>query len=108
MVKKFTTNCSFGGRVSPVTLYIGNPTKGNHPLSFQSKWLSQERGGNIPQNIMDSFAKLSEIAEKNKVSFEDLCAYVIDEINSNQALAKEAKNAYSLKENSKNNEEQGE
>lgn len=106
MVKKFTTNCSFGGRTSPVTLYIGNPVKGNHPLSFQSKWLSQERGGNIPQNIMDSFAKLSEIAEKNKVSFEELCSYVIDEINANQALAKEAKNAYNLSDNNKekNNE----
>ena len=105
MVKKFTTNCNFGGRVSPVTLFIGSPSKGNHPLSFQNKWLSQEKGGNIPQNIMDSFSKLSEIAEKNKVSFEDLCSYVIDEINSNQAIAKEAKNAYSLKEGENNKEE---
>jgi hypothetical protein len=93
MVKKFTANCNFGGRVSPVTLYVGNPAQGSHPLSFQSRWLTEERGGSIPQNIMDSFAKISEIAEKNKVSFEELCAYVIDEINSNQSLATEAKKA---------------
>jgi len=91
MVKKFTANCSFGGQVSPVTLYVGNPTKGNHPLAFQSKWLSNERGGTIPNNIMESFSKLSDIAEKNKVPFEDLCAYVIDEIQSNNSLESDAK-----------------
>ena len=91
MVKKFTANCSFGGQVSPDTLYVGNPTKGNHPLAFQSKWLSNERGGTIPNNIMESFSKLSDIAEKNKVPFEDLCAYVIDEIQSNNSLESDAK-----------------
>lgn len=109
MVKKFTANCTFGGQVSPVTLYVGNPTKGNHPLAFQSKWLSSERGGTIPNNIMESFSKLSEIAEKNKVPFEDLCSYVIDEIQSNKTLESDAKRATELagsdKKNSENNEE---
>lgn len=104
MVKKFTANCNFGGQVSPVTLYVGNPSKGNHPLAFQNKWLSTERGGQIPANIMDSFSKLSDIAEKNKVPFEDLCAYVIDEIQSSKTLEDDANKASEL--SGKNNKEE--
>ena len=96
MVKKFTANCSFGGETSPVTLYVGNPAAGSHPLGFQSNWLSKDRGGNIPANIMDSFEKLSAIAEKNRVSFEDLCSYVIDEIKSSSSVEDDAKEATAL------------
>jgi len=93
MVKKFTANCSFSGEIVPVTLYVGNPSKGTHPLSFQSNWLSKERGGKIPANIMDSFAKLADIAEKNKVPFEDLCSYVIDEVQASNSIEEEGKKA---------------
>lgn len=93
MVKKFTANCSFGGRTAPVTLYVGNPSNGVHPLNFQSKWLSDIKGGTIPSNIMDSFAKLAEISQKNKVSFEELCSYVIEELKANSTLEKDQKKA---------------
>lgn len=93
MVKKFTTNCSFGGQVSPVTLYVGNPAEGSHPLAFQSRWLGKERGGEIPPNIMDSFSKLSEIAQKNRIPFEEVCAYVIEEVNARASLVADAKKA---------------
>lgn len=96
MVKKFTANCTFGGQTSPVTLYVGNPAKGSHPLGFQAQWLNKDRGGTIPSNIMDSFAKLVEISEKNRVSFEELCSYVIEEIKSSNSLAEDAKKATSL------------
>lgn len=101
MVKKFTANCSFGAQTAPVTLYVGNPAKGSHPLGFQSKWLSDEKGGTIPSNIMDSFAKLVEISEKNKVSFEELCTYVIDELNSTGTLTQDSKEAVSIAKDSK-------
>ena len=45
---------------------------------------------------MDPFAKLAEIAEKNRISFEELSAYVIDEINSSNNLAKDVKKATAL------------
>jgi hypothetical protein len=77
-MRKFTINCSFGGVKSPFTIYIGMPEKGHHPLQFQADWLSKERGGTIPQEVMDSLQKLLEIAEKNNVPFEDLCAYAIE------------------------------
>lgn len=93
MVKKFTVNCDFGGQKHPVTLYIGDPSPDSHPLGFQGKWLSKERGGSIPSEIMDSFAKLKEISEKNRVPFEELCSYVINEINSKATLSTDAKDA---------------
>lgn len=103
MVKKFTATCDFGGQKAPVTFYVGNPSAGSpHPLNFQSKWLSQTKGGVIPSQIMESFAKLAQIAEKNRVSFEELCAYVVDEINSDISLEKDVKQAHSIAQDNKN------
>ena len=96
MVKKFNTKCNFGSRSSDVTLYVGDPATGSHPFNFQSKWLAKERGGNIPPNIMDSFGKLVEIAEKNRVPFEDLCSYVIEELQLNDSLKSDFNQATSL------------
>lgn len=76
-MKKFTVPCNFGGVKSPFTIYIGAPEEQHHPLHFQADWLSKERGGNIPSEVMDSIAKLKELADKNNVSFEDLCVYAL-------------------------------
>jgi hypothetical protein len=105
MVKKFDANCNFNGQAFPVTLYVGNPAVGSHPLGFQSKWLNKERGGNIPQNVMDSFAKLTEIAEKNRVPFEDLCVYVIEELQSNNELQQDFKRASEFSQNDEKSED---
>jgi len=95
MVKKFTTNCDFGGQKTPVTLYIGDPVPGNHPFTFQGKWVSG-RGGSIPPDIMKSFADLAEIAEKHRVSFEDLCLSVINELKSQGTLVNDFNKATEL------------
>ena len=76
-VKKFTVPCDFGGQKAPFTIYIGDPEPKHHPLHFQSSWLSKERGGTIPAEVMDSIAKLKDIADQNNVSFEDLCVYAL-------------------------------
>ncbi len=76
-MKKFTVPCDFGGQKAPFTIYIGDPEPRHHPLSFQANWLSKERGGTIPGEVMDSIAKLKEIADQNNVSFEDLCVYAL-------------------------------
>ncbi len=52
----------------------------------------------VPLNIMQSFAKLVEISEKNRVSFEDLCAYVIEELKASESIVDDAKKAQSLAE----------
>ena len=77
MIKKFTVPCDFGGQKSPFTIYIGDPEPNHHPLHHQSTWLSKERGGNIPAEVMDSIQKLQKLAEENGVSFEDLCVYAL-------------------------------
>lgn len=74
-MKKFTINCNFGGQIAPFTVYIGQPESGHHPLHFQSDWLSKERGGTVPPEVMDALSKLKDLAEKNNVSFEELCVY---------------------------------
>ncbi len=96
MAKKFTANCDFGGQKAPVDLYVGNPAVGSHPLAFQAKWLATTKRGTIPQAIMNSFAKLVEISEKNRVPFEDLCEYVIAELRSANTIAEDAKKATAI------------
>lgn len=76
-MKKFTVPCNFNGVKAPFTIYIGEPEAQHHPLHFQADWLSKERGGQIPQEVMDSIAKLKDLAEKNNVSFEELCVYAL-------------------------------
>lgn len=75
-MKKFTINCTFeGGQVSPFAIFIGNPEPKHHPLHFQSEWLSKERGGAIPGEVMEAIIALQDLAKKNNVSLEDLCVY---------------------------------
>lgn len=76
-MKKFTIPCDFGGVKAPFNIYVGEPSSKFHPLQFQSFWLQEERGGQIPPEVMDSFQKLHEIALENKVSFEELCVYAL-------------------------------
>ena len=80
MVKEFTAKCDFNGEKHPVKFYVGDPAEGSHPLAFQSNWLAQNRFGNVPHDIMEAFKKISDIAQKHKVPFVDLCSYVIDEL----------------------------
>ncbi len=96
MVQKFTTNCDFNGKKAPVTLYIGNPSPGSHPLAFQNKWLGKEKGGNVPGEIMESFLKLRDISEKSRVSFEELCKYVVEELQANNSLESDFNKASEL------------
>lgn len=102
MVKKFTTNCDFGGKTAPVTLYVGDPSPDSHPLAFQNKWLGATKGGSVPNDIMESFAKLKTISEKNRVSFEELCGYVIEELNSSNSIEKDANKAKEFSDKKKN------
>lgn len=78
-MKRFMVPCDFGGRKAPFPIYVGEPKPDMHPLHNQSWWLSTERGGSIPQEVMDSFEKLHQIAKDNNVSFEELCMYAMGE-----------------------------
>ncbi len=76
-MKKFTIPCDFAGVKAPFNIYVGEPAAGSHPLQHQAHWLSVERGGTIPNEVMDSFQKLFDISKENNVSFEELCVYAL-------------------------------
>ena len=76
-MKKFTIPCDFGGQKAPFNIYVGEPESSKHPLQNQAHWLSSERGGNIPAEVMESFQKLFDISKENGVSFEELCVYAL-------------------------------
>lgn len=76
-MKKFTVLCDFGGQTAPFTICIGSPEANHHPLHFQADWLSKERGGTIPPQVMDAVAKLKDLAVENNTSFEELCVYAL-------------------------------
>lgn len=85
MIKQLTINCNFKTSKVPVSFYVGDPSDDNHPLHFQAKWLGEKKGGTVPKEILDSFTELQKIAIKNHVSFQELCAFAIEEINSTAA-----------------------
>ncbi|MDR2526700.1 MAG: DUF2610 domain-containing protein [Rickettsiales bacterium] len=81
MTKEFSIPCDFNGSKVSVLFYIGSPSPDKHPIHFQSSWLSQVKGGSVPQDIMESIQKLYDLAQKHKVSFEELCFYAINVAN---------------------------
>ncbi len=76
-MKKFTVNCDFGGQLSPFSVYIGDPEPAHNPLHFQADWLSKQRGGSIPTNVIDAISQLKMLADKNHVLLEELCVYAL-------------------------------
>lgn len=88
-MKKFTINCDFGGQLAPFTIYIGKPEPGHHALHFQADWLSKQRGGMIPGEVMEAVTQLQELAIKNGVSLEELCVYALGTEEEQAALAAE-------------------
>ena len=90
MVKKLVLNCSFpSGKSTPVNFYIGSPSEDSHPIAFQSQWLANQYGGEVPSEIMDSMEKLQKISIDNKLRFEDLCEHVFKEVNNVNSINKE-------------------
>lgn len=91
-MKKFKIPCDFKGIKVPFDLYVGEPDNELHPLHFQQEWLSRERGGSIPKEVMDSFKKLHNIAIENNVSFEELCMYALGSAAEKDPTKKEDEN----------------
>jgi hypothetical protein len=79
MVKKFSAPCSFDGTTSNFTFWLSDDYKiGNHPLFFQTDWLSKTRGGILDQKISEGIMQIAKIAEQNKISFEYLFVIAMD------------------------------
>ncbi len=92
-MEKFKIPCTFSGKTSPVTFYIGAHEKDHHPIQFQADWLSKERGGTVPPDIMKSLEELKALSEKNGVPFEELCSYALESIEKGQSIEKNKQQA---------------
>jgi len=95
-MKKFTINCDFGGQMAPFTIFIGEPESEHHPLHFQADWLSKERNGTIPSQVMDAIAKLKDLAIKNHVSLEELCVYALGAVGADESQDDEAEESENI------------
>ncbi|GIJ80556.1 protein of unknown function [Micromonospora phaseoli] len=84
-MRPFLIPCQFGAARAPFPLYAGEPAAGTHPMEQQSAWLGRVRGGTVPVEVMDSFAKLFAIALENNVSFEELCVYAMEQATNDEA-----------------------
>jgi hypothetical protein len=104
-MKKFVVNCNFGGQMSPFAIYIGKPETKHHPLHFQAEWLSKERGGSIPAEVMTAVGKLKDLAEKNNVSLEELCVYALG--NAQLQSGEDVKNSETNKEEAESSNGEG-
>ena len=86
MVKKITVNCDFSGAAHSVNFYIGDAAVAKNPISFQSQWLSQERGGSVPEKLMESLDKIKRISDEHNIPFEDLYDHVVKEMENGKTL----------------------
>ena len=72
-MQKIKIPCSFrGGAKSEVEFYVGSPQDGKHPIGHQAHWLSKERGGTVPEGVMDSIREIQNLSKENEVPFEQL------------------------------------
>lgn len=85
-MKKLVINCNFGGQIAPFTVMIGQPKPDQHPLHFQANWLSTERGGVIPAEVMDSITQLVELSKKYQVPIEELVVYALGSAQGNNNI----------------------
>jgi hypothetical protein len=88
-VTKFNVPCAFGGQASEVAIFIGNPEAKHNPIHFQSKFISDVRGGVIPQSVLESLEKLQKLSTENGVPFEELCRYALSSISENNQVNSE-------------------
>lgn len=91
VVKDFDVPCYINGKLSSVKIMIGDPKIGTHPIQHQNKFLMEEKGIVIPKEILDTLEKLLDIAQRNGVSFTELCEYALKSLEASNFIKKENK-----------------
>jgi Domain of unknown function (DUF2610) len=76
-MKRFTVPCDFNGVKYPFDVYVDSGKNGYARLLDQFRWVSEYRGGKVPDEVRQSFEKLYKIATENKVNFMELCVYAL-------------------------------
>lgn len=74
-MKKVMLDCMFWGEtVAPFAFYFGEPICDFHPMLFQALWLLEERGGRVPQEVIDRVSELLAQALRNRLPFGEFLA----------------------------------
>lgn len=76
---KLDVPCQFGDETRSISVYVGVPVSGEHPLARQAAWWLREHGGVIPAEVMDRFAVVQAAALAHGVDFVELTRRVFDE-----------------------------
>ncbi|WP_339040545.1 DUF2610 domain-containing protein [Candidatus Lariskella endosymbiont of Hedychridium roseum] len=84
-LKKFDIPCFFNGAKQTIAVFLGDSAPDHHPLHFQAEWITKDKGGQIPQDIMETVAKIQDLAKRSNVPFMDLWQYAL-EASSNQSI----------------------
>ena len=84
-MKRFTIPTDFGGIKYPFHVYITDVPWPTDPLADQARWVSEMRGGTIPEDVRESFRKLHKIAHENNVPFTDLAVYALGNANKEES-----------------------
>lgn len=98
IVKKFIIPCEFGGKTSPFAVYIGEPKPDSHPVHHQNTWLTKERGGQVPERVINSLERLHKIAKENGICFAELCVYALKTASSHSNSGKDTEGSPSAEE----------
>ena len=77
-MKRFSIPCDVYGKEEKeiFKVIISNNFNSNYnPINFQSEWFLREKFGVVSHSVEDSFCNLYDLAQKNKLDFEELVLY---------------------------------
>jgi uncharacterized protein len=88
-MKQFTVPIICGTVQSPFQVYIWDWKLDEPPTTAQFAWVEQANGCEVPDDVVESFQKLYDIARENNVSYSELTVYALSEANNNNANTNE-------------------
>ncbi|MEU8023045.1 DUF2610 domain-containing protein [Micromonospora haikouensis] len=79
-MRRLMVPCTFDtGETAMFPFVVGQPCADSHPLEQQLAWLARERGGQAPQEVVDSLAQVHRLAVEQSTKLEELVAYAMRE-----------------------------
>ncbi|MEO0397629.1 MAG: DUF2610 domain-containing protein, partial [Cyanobacteria bacterium P01_A01_bin.137] len=82
-MKRFTVPITCGTFTSPFHVYVWDWELDYAPTRDQFTWVEQARGCEVPDDVVDSFQKLYDIARENNVSYQELTVYALNQASNN-------------------------
>lgn len=80
-MKRYTVNCDFGGVIHPLDLYLTNVPWPKDPLEDQARWLLEERGGKIPEDVREWVRTQHKLAHEKQILFTDQMVAAVAALN---------------------------